>query len=94
MQPEKSLGIDVGGKGTLGALTFEGSFFWSHIDDFILRTLGTSPTGVMPPAPGSTIRVHRNINNAQLLGGDFLVNYQITPRLALIGSFQYVRWEN
>ncbi|RMH36768.1 MAG: TonB-dependent receptor [Nitrospirae bacterium] len=94
LDPEQSLEVDAGMKGSLGALTFEGSFFWSHIDDFILRTLGTSPAGVMPPAPGSTIRVHRNINNAQLLGGDFLFSYQLTPHLALIGSFQYVRGEN
>ncbi|RMH09415.1 MAG: TonB-dependent receptor [Nitrospirae bacterium] len=94
LDQEQSLQVDVGGKGTIGALSFEGSFFWNHIDDFILRTLGTSPAGVTSPAPGSLIRIHQNINNAQLFGGDFLLTYQLTPRLALIGSFQYTRGKN
>lgn len=92
LDPEKSIEVDLGAKGTVGALTFEGSFFFNSIHDFILSTLTANPAG--SGVSGATIRKHNNIDQAQLFGGDFLTTYQLTPEWSIIGSFQYVRGKN
>ncbi len=90
LAPETSYGYEVGLKFDYDRLRMQTFYFWTMLDDLIVRNeVGTIPNPSPPPA---TIRIlqRQNVASAGLQGVELAAEYLATPEWSIFGNYTYI----
>ncbi len=93
LDPEESLELGVGARGTYGDFLIEAEAFYREIDDYITVTPDGSLSRRLPLSPPTVFR-YVNGSQASYYGGELQLRHRVNQRLAWRGSVSYVRAED
>ncbi len=93
LDPEQSLELNLGARGTYGNLLVEIETFYRRIDDHITVVPDPGLPKRLPLSPPVVFR-YVNGSEATFYGGELLLRQRLSDRIAWRGSLSYVRGED
>lgn len=93
LDPEESLELGVGIRGTYGDFLIEAETFYREIDDYITVVPDPSLPKRLPLSPPTVFR-YVNGSQATYYGGELTLRHRVSPVVSWRGSLSYVRAED
>ncbi len=93
LDPEQSLELNVGARGTYGDFLIEAEAFYREIEDYITVTPDSGLAKRLPLSPPTVFR-YVNGGQATYYGGELLLRHRVNNAVSWRGSVSYVRAED